>query len=188
MTTMTHLTLADYDRMIAAGTFEPRERHRLELIRGELLTMSPIGSEHEVVVDRLAEWSIRNVPQGIVWVRVQNSIELPALDSAPEPDLAWVARRDYSQARPAAEDVLLVIEVAESSLRFDLGEKAAMYAEAGIADYWVVNLRDRSVVVHRNPVDGRYDDVQTYAADAGVVCPLRMPEVAFRLAILWHDL
>lgn len=186
MSTVTHLTLAEYDRMIAAGEFDPRERNRLELIRGELRKMSPIGSEHEVVVDCLTEWSFANLPKGKVWVRVQNSIGLPVLDSAPEPDLAWVVRRDYSRGRPTAEDVLLVVEVAESTLRFDLGEKAEMYAEAGIEDYWVVNLRTRSIVVHRAPADGRYSDVRTYS-EADEIRPLRVSEVSIRPAALWQS-
>jgi hypothetical protein len=86
--------------VIAAGEFDPRERNRLELIRGELRKMSPIGSEHEVVVDYFNEWSIRNLPKGKVWVRVQNSIGLPILDSEPEPDLAWVVRRDFILSAP----------------------------------------------------------------------------------------
>ena len=142
MSTIAHLTLSEYDRMIAAGEFVPRERNRLELIRGELRNMTPIGAEHEVIVDFLTEWSFSNLPKGRAWVRVQNSIGLPILDSAPEPDLAWVARRDYSRGRPVQEDVLLVIEVSESTLRFDLGEKADLYAEAGIEDYWVMNGTD----------------------------------------------
>jgi len=186
MNTITNLTVTEYDQMIATGLFEPRERHRLELIRGELRNMSPIGSEHEAVVDFLAEWSIRNLPQGKVWVRVQNSIALPTLDSAPEPDVVWVARHDYSHGRPTAEDVLLIVEVAESSLRFDLGEKAEMYAEAGIEDYWVVDLRNRSIIVHRKPVGGRYADVQTHAGDEAI-SPLCLPEARFRPAALWAE-
>jgi Uma2 family endonuclease len=185
MSTVTHLTIAEYDQMIAAGAFDPRERNRVELVRGELLEMGPIGSEHEVIVDYLNEWSIRTLPRGRAWVRVQNSIGIPILDSAPEPDLAWVGRRDYRQGRPAAEDVLLVIEVSESTLRFDLGEKARLYAGAGIADYWVVDITERSVIVHREPADGRYRDVRTYRGSEEIH-PLRVPEVGLCVGPLWH--
>ena len=82
MSTVTHLSIAEYDRMIAAGAFEPREQNRLELIYGELREMTPIGSEHEVIVDYLNEWSYHSLPKGRAWVRVQNSIGIPALDSA----------------------------------------------------------------------------------------------------------
>jgi Uma2 family endonuclease len=185
VSTVTHLTLAEYDRMIAAGEFEPREEHHIELIRGGLREMSPIGSKHEVVVDCLAEWSFRTLPRGKVWVRVQNSVGIPILDSAPQPDLAWVARRDYSRGRPTADDVVLVIEVADSSLRFDLGEKAEMYAEADIQDYWVVDVKAHSMVVHRDPDAGRYRTVRTYG-EADELRPLRMPEVSLRPGTLWE--
>jgi Uma2 family endonuclease len=134
VSTIARLSLAEYDRMIERGAFDQTKRRRLEFIRGEIREMTPIGALHEAVVDRLTEWSFSSLPKGKVWVRVQNSIGLPELESAPEPDLAWGARRDYSQGRPAAKDVLLVIEVAESSLAYDHGEKADLYAAARIAD------------------------------------------------------
>ena len=146
--------------------------------------MTPIGSEHEVIVDYLNEWSIRTLPRGRVWVRVQNSIGIPALDSAPEPDLTWVARRDYRRGRPMAEDVLLVIEVSQSTLRFDLGTKAELYAAAGISDYWVVDVAAHSIVVHRDPAGGCYRDVRTYG-ESNELRPLRVPEVTIYPATIW---
>ncbi len=185
MSTVTHLTLAEYDRMIAAGAFEPREQHYVELIHGEIREMSPIGPPHEVILDYLTEWSFTSLPKGKVWVRVQNSIGIPELDSAPQPDLVWVARRDYSRGRPVGEDVLLVIEVSESSLRFDLGAKADLYATAGIADYWVVNIAAHTILVHRDPAGGHYRTVRT-CAEADELHPLRIPQVGLRPAMLWQ--
>ena len=185
MSTITHLTIAEYDRMIAAGEFDPREQNRLELIYGELREMTPIGSEHEVIVDYLTEWSFSRLPRRKVWIRVQNSIGIPILDSAPEPDLTWVVRRDYRRGRPTAEDVLLVIEVSESTLRFDLGKKAELYAAAGISDYWVVNVSDRCIVVHRDPAAGRYHDVRTYREN-DEIRPLQVPEVTLCPCQLWR--
>jgi len=170
--------------MIERGVLDEGKQRRLEFIRGEIREMTRIGPLHEVVVDRLNEWSIRSLPEGKVWVRVQNSIGLPELESAPEPDLAWVARCDYSQGRPTAEDILLVIEVAESSLACDCGEKADLYAEAGIADYWVINLPKGSVEVRRDPASGHYGDPTTYTGD-GEVRLLAMPELALRPSTLW---
>ena len=184
MSTIAHLTLAEYDRMIACGVFDHGRRRRIEFIRGEIREMTPIGSLHEVVVDRLAEWSIKSLPEGKAWVRVQNSIGLPELESAPEPDVAWVARRDYSRARPVAADVLLVIEVAESSLAYDGGEKADLYAAAGIADYWVVNLVERTIEVRRKPADSGFRSLQTHAGD-DELRPLALPEIVLRPASLW---
>ena len=184
MSTIAHLSLAEFDHMIEAGVFDHGKRQRLEFIRGEIREMTPIGSLHEVVVDRLTEWSIRNLPKGKAWVRVQNSIGLPSLGSAPEPDLTWVARRDYSSGRPTARDVLLVIEVAESSLAYDCGEKADLYAAAGITDYWVINLPGRSIEVRRQPGAEGYQSVQTHAGQHEIR-PLAMPQLVLRPSMLW---
>jgi Uma2 family endonuclease len=184
VSTIARLSLAEYDRMVQRGVFDEGKRRRLEFIRGQIREMTPIGPLHEVVVDRLSEWSIRSLPEGKAWVRVQNSIGLPDLESAPEPDLAWVARRDYSQGRPTAKDVLLVIEVAESSLAYDCGEKADLYAAAGIADYWVINLPKRTVEVRRGPTSEHYRDLTTHTGDAEIR-PRAMPEITLRPSMLW---
>ena len=184
MSTIARLTLAQYDRMIERGVFEQDENRRLEFIRGEIREMNPIGSLHDEVVTRLAEWSYANVSKERVRVRVQGSIGLPELESAPQPDVVWVASRDYSQRRPAGAELLLIVEVAETSLAHDCGEKADLYAAAGIADYWVVNLPDRSVEIRRDPHAGRYRSLQTFTGD-DEVRPLAVPEAVLRPAMLW---
>jgi Uma2 family endonuclease len=184
--TITQLSLAEYDCMIEAGVFDRRERRRLEFIRGEIREMNPIGSMHEVIVDQLNEWSIESLPKGKVWVRVQNSIALPSLESAPEPDIVWVARRDYSQGRPTADDVLLVIEVADSSLSYDCGEKADLYAAAGIADYWIVNVPNRLIEVCRVPEAGGYRSRQSRSGD-DEIRPLAFPQLSVRPSMLWES-
>jgi Uma2 family endonuclease len=184
MSVGTHVTLSDYDRMIAEGVFNRHGRERMELIRGEILEMAPIGSLHEVIVDRLTEWSYENLPRGKVWVRVQNSVGLPELESAPEPDLAWVARRNYSRSRPRSSDVLLIVEVAESSLRYDRGAKAGLYAEAGIKEYWIFNLVDAVVEVRRDPVAGKYQSLQQFSG-AEEFHPLAFPQLTLKPSSLW---
>jgi Uma2 family endonuclease len=186
VSTIAHLTLADYDRMIDAGVFDQPQGRRLEFIRGEIREMNPIGSRHEVIVDRLNEWSLGILPRGRVWVRVQNSISLPGLESAPEPDLVWVARRDYSAGRPTAEDVQLLVEVADTTLAYDAGEKAELYAAAGIADYWVVDIPGRAIEVRRDPVGGRYRSLKTHTGEEELH-PLAFPEVALRPSTLWQS-
>ena len=186
MSTIAHLSLAQYDQMIAAGVFDQRERLRLEFIEGEIREMTPIGPTHEVIVDALNDWSMGSLARGKVRVRIQNSIGLLQHESAPEPDVVWVARRDYSRKRPSAADVLLLIEVADSSLAYDAGEKADLYAAAGIADYWVVNVADRSIEVRRDPVGGRYRSLKTHLGD-DEVRPLAFPEVALKPASLWES-
>ncbi len=184
MSTAAHLSLADYDRIVERGVFDHGNRRRLEFIRGEIREMNPIGHRHEDVVDRLLRWTTNSLSEEKVRLRVQNSIGLPSLESAPEPDIAWVAARDYAECRPTAEDVLLIIEVAETSLAYDTTEKADLYAAAGIADYWVVDLDERMIEVRRDPVGGRYRSLQTYTGEEEVV-PLAVPEVALQPAMLW---
>jgi len=171
--------------MIEAGIFEPRERWHVELVRGQLLQMDEVGPVHDEIRGRLSEWSFEHVGTTKIRIRVGNSIGLPALESAPEPDLAWVVRRDYSSGRPGAEDVLLVIEVAEASLAYDTGEKAELYAAAGVADYWVVDVAARAIEVRRQPIGGRYRSLKTHTGD-DEVHPLAAPEVALRPSALWE--
>jgi Uma2 family endonuclease len=184
MSTIARFSLAEYDRMIECGAFDEGRPRRLELIRGEIREMTPPGPLHEDVLDRLVEWSYENRPKRRVRIRVQNSIGIPELDTAPQPDLAWVARRDYGRRRPTVDDVLLLIEVSGSTLKFDRGLKAALYAEAGIADYWIVNTRDRVIEVYRNPQEGRYRRSNIHSGD-DEVHPLAFPSIALRPAVLW---
>jgi Uma2 family endonuclease len=189
MATISRLTLGQYDRMIAAGVFAPRpdgRRQRIELIEGELRDMSPIGPVHEDFVDQLAAWSMKQLANKKVRVRIQNSIGIPALDTAPEPDLVWVPERSYASGRPTPKDVLLIIEVADSSLDYDTGEKAEIYATAGIADYWVVNIPDECVHIYRNPERGRYRPMTTVSPDSEVR-PLAFPDIVLPVTLLFGD-
>jgi Uma2 family endonuclease len=186
MSTVAHVTIAEYDRMIEAGMFEPREEHYVELIRGEIREMSPIYPPHESALDILSYWSFDNAPRDLVWIRNQNSLGIPELESVPQPDLFWVRRRDYSKARPVADDVLLLIEVADSSLRYDRGTKSDLYAEAGIQDYWIANVQQKVIEVHRRPVDARYSDKRVYAMGERVA-PLAFPEIDLEVARIWPN-
>ena len=131
MATTVRLTLAEYDAMLAQGILNERRHQHIELIQGEMRQMSPPGPLHEEMVDRVMRWCTRNTDPDSIRVRVQNSVGLTELDSAPQPDVALVNERDYRAHRPGPEDVLLVIEVADSSLDYDRGEKADLYAAAG---------------------------------------------------------
>jgi Uma2 family endonuclease len=182
MSTIARFSIEEYDRMIAAGVFSGRRYRRVELIRGEVREMLPIGPPHESAVDFLTRWSASVTPADKVRIRVQNSIGLPPLASAPEPDLAWVReRKGYGRSRPKAADVLLVIEVAESSLDYDRGEKAELYAASRIQDYWVVNLIDECVDDFREPHRGRYRKVQTFVAGQRVH-PLALPKAVLSVS------
>jgi len=187
MSTATRISVADYDRMIAEGYFPPGEkRHRIELIEGELRPMSPIGPLHEDLVDLLNEWSVTNLPREAARVRIQNSVGVTKLDSAPEPDVCWFRRKDYSKGRPLATDILLIIEVADSSLDYDAGKKAELFACAGVSDYWVVNIPDRQVEVFRHPDGKRYADRQVSRAGEEVR-PIAWPNVVLPVELLFPE-
>jgi Uma2 family endonuclease len=178
MSTTAHISLAQYELMAQHGVFDGRHHQRVELIRGEIREMNPIGVEHAMVVNYLTDWSIRSLPAERVWVSIQNPIRAPQLESAPEPDVAWVERKNYT-GHPLPEEVFLLIEVADSTLNYDRGEKADLYAEARIADYWVVDCAGKCVEVMRNPSDGKYRDVTVYHDD-DPVRPLHFPAIALQ--------
>ena len=178
------ITLAMYDRMIAAGVFDPAEAHRVELIGGELQMMSPIGDRHADAVAFLTRWSSQQADPSRMLVWVHNPLAIPGSESAPQPDIAWVTLRRYADRRPLPEEVSLLIEVADTSLEFDTSVKASLYAAAGIADYWVVDLVSRAVIVFREPRSGSYESRSTHRGDQ-LVRPLARPEAALSPAELF---
>jgi Uma2 family endonuclease len=137
----------EYERLVDLGAFEDGEP--VELIGGQLIVAEPKGSEHATGVEMAGDALRAAVPAGWI-VRGQNPLSLDD-ESAPEPDIAVVrgSLTDYRHAHPARP--ALIIEVAETSLRFDRIEKGSLYARAGIVDYWIVNLVDRVVEVYRDP-------------------------------------
>ncbi|MCA9137716.1 MAG: Uma2 family endonuclease [Planctomycetales bacterium] len=153
MSTTLRITADEYDRMIERGAFVGMDR-RIELIRGELRQMSPAGPVHEDYIDFLTRWSTTVTGPEDCVVRVQNSIDLD--DSRPEPDVTWLRPGRYAARRPKASDVLLLIEVADSSLAGDMGEKADLYAEFGVAEYWVVDCVAKSIHVFTDPKNNRF--------------------------------
>ena len=182
--TTAKFSIADYDRMLAAGIFDFPEKLRIELIRGELRMMSPINPPHEIALDYLMYWSIDKAPRDQVRVRSQNSLGLLGLDSVPQPDVFWVNNKDYSEQRPTSEDVFLLIEISDTSLQYDRGEKAELYAREGIADYWIVNVKERVLEVYRQPVGECYQQMQNYKV-GDQVSPLAFPELSLTVADLW---
>lgn len=139
------------------------EEDRVELIDGEVFEMSPIREPHAACVDVLNE--IVQVRLGrSVNVRVQGPIQLDDF-SEPQPDISILKRRDdfYRSAHPRPEDVLLVIEVSDSTLNFDRKVKVPLYARAGIPETWLVNLSEERIEVYSDPAGGEYQTVQTYA-------------------------
>jgi Uma2 family endonuclease len=162
------LTVEQYHRMAEAGVLD--EDSRVELIEGELIDRAPIGSGHGSRVARLNRLFMQAVGErAIVWV--QSSIRLDEY-SEPQPDLVLLKPRDdfYAAALPTARDVLLVVEVAESSAAYDLRTKARLYATHGVPAYWVVDLP--AATLHRfvGPDGERYRE--TIASTAPGALPL----------------
>ena len=170
-------TRAEYYRMAEVGIL--REDDRVELIKGEIVEMSPIGRRHGAFVDNLTRLLVRRLPDEAI-VRVQGPLAL-ADDTEPEPDLTVLRRRavPYKEREAWAEDALLVIEVAETSLAYDRSTKLRLYAEAGIPEYWVVDCTAETVEVHRGPTADGYRDV-SLVAGAATVTPQAFPDVELR--------
>jgi Uma2 family endonuclease len=181
-----HWTRVEYERLIDLGAFRPGER--LELVGGALVVREPQGGPHATAVG-LAEDALREA-FGAGWtVRVQSPIALDE-ESEPEPDIAVVSgtRRDYQRSHPSHP--VLIVEVADSSLLLDRGEKARLYARARIADYWVVNLVDNVLEVYRDPVADpeasfgwRYGSAATLRRGDSVI-PLMLPASAIPISDL----
>ena len=151
------LTVAEYRAMGEAGILT--EDDRVELIEGELVAMAPIGSDHSGAVNALTRMLVRAVgDRGVV--AVQNPVVLDDL-SEPQPDFAVLRPRadDYRRATPRPQDVLLIVEIANSSLGYDRAVKRRLYARHGIPEYWIVNVAGQAVEVCRNPVGDTYETV-----------------------------
>ncbi|HKO48409.1 MAG TPA: Uma2 family endonuclease [Polyangiaceae bacterium] len=149
------LRRVEYDQLIALGAFEDE---KIELLDGEMVAMSPIGTAHSATVQRLTELLVLAL-HGRAFVRCQSSFAASEL-SQPEPDFAVVAPGDYDQAHPSQAH--LIIEVAESSLAKDRGRKLRLYATCQVPEYWVVNLVERCIEVHRDVQAASYARVERY--------------------------
>lgn len=131
-----------------------RDDERVELIHGEVVEMNPIGSRHAACVNEL-NWLVSSQLGSEFRVGVQNPVRLDG-GLEPQPDLAVVRARDYRGSLPGPEDVLLLIEVADTSLAYDRGVKLTTYAEAGIREVWIVDLTGGTVERHTNPAGDSY--------------------------------
>jgi Uma2 family endonuclease len=170
-------TREEYHRMAEVGILKPTDR--VELIRGEIVQMSPPGRRHVAFVDNLTQLLVMKLA-GRAIVSVQNPIVL-ADDTEPQPDLAIRRRRavPYKDREAHAEDVILLIEVADASLRYDRSTKLRLYAEAGVLEYWLVDCAAESIEIYRTPLAGGYRDVSTVTVD-GTLAPHVFPDVVLR--------
>lgn len=158
----------DYYRLAEAGIL--KEDARVELIRGEIIEMNPIGSRHAACVDRLNRLLNQHISDQIV--RIQNPIRIEH-HSEPEPDLALLKYRDdyYAQDHPQPNDVLLLIEVSDSTLIYDQQIKIPLYAEANIPEVWVVNLDEGNIEAYRDSDGKTYQNIQQYQHQDEITVP-----------------
>jgi Uma2 family endonuclease len=157
------ITADEYERMGEAGILRPDAR--LELLEGEIYEMSPIGSRHAACVDALSLLLTEIVGRRFR-VRTQSPIRLDDF-SEPQPDVALLRWRDdfYRDAHPTPADVLLVIEVADTTVESDRRYKLPLYAKAGINEAWLVNLPDEKIELYAEPANGAYQLTREFKRD-----------------------
>lgn len=150
----------EYYRMFEASILS--ERDRLELIEGEIVEMSPIGSRHAAIVNKLNALIGQRIEKSAI-ISVQNPVRFSEI-LEPEPDLALLKPQEdfYSGAHPTPNDVLLLIEVADTSLDYDRAIKLPLYARAGILETWIVDLSKDTVELHARPITGEYRETLRY--------------------------
>lgn len=182
MSTIAKLSGNDFDRMDERGAFDGLEPLKIELIHGELRFMNPAGPVHESEIAYLTDWSYANTKRGEISIRVQSSFNCG--DHPPEPDLVWARKMPAKRIRPTHTDILLLIEVADTSVEQELGEKARLYAEHEIAEYWGVDAQAAQVHIHRTPREGRYQSIYT-AGKPSHVSPLCQPGASLSLTELF---
>jgi Uma2 family endonuclease len=168
-----------YDEMIARGILTSGDR--VELLAGEIVEMSPIGSPHASCVLRLNQFLSLALGTRAA-VAVQNPIVLPP-DSEPEPDIAILRPRDdfYVHAHPRPADILLLIEVADSSLLLDRTVKLPIYAAAGIVEVWIVDLGASRIEVYSRPEQGAYSESRSVRGEEALT-PVAVPELRLRVS------
>ena len=172
-------TVEEYHRMGEAGSLG--EDERVELIEGEIVQMAPIGARHigcvinatRLFITRLGDRAVVS-PQNPVVIRPR---------SEPQPDLVLLRPRaiSYSRERPMSQDVLLAVEVADTTVRYDRVVKARLYARASIAEFWLCLATEGAVEIHRRPGPDGYAEVTVHSADQAV-SPLAFPDVSFAVA------
>jgi Uma2 family endonuclease len=171
--TLAKWTLEQYHQMIETGVLEDS---RVELLNGEIVEMPSEGPDHAYFNTEAADL-LRTALVGKAKIRDAKPITLPEHASEPEPDVAVVEplARVYAKRHPYPENIYLLVEYSYTSLAKDKILKRKLYAKAGILEYWIVNLKDRQVIVHRDPQADDYQSVQTLTS--GTISLLAFPDV-----------
>ena len=168
-------TVADYYAMADAGILT--ENDRVELLDGDIIDMPPIGDWHAASVNRFNHYFLPLL-QGQTIVTIQNPAHLSDI-SEPQPDVMLVRWRDdfYESGKPSTDDVLLLIEVSDTTIDYDRNRKLSAYARAGIPEVWIVSRQDRRIEAYTGPADGTYSNVR-HAGPTETIAPQSFPDVA----------
>jgi len=163
-----------YQKMVASGVLTSSDR--VELIEGDILNRALVTPMHASVTARLLKRLILTVGERGS-VGPSNPVDLGEF-SEPEPDVVVLKPRpdDYARAHPKADDVLLLVEVADISLAFDVGPKRDLYARFGVREYWVVNVIDARIVAHRHPVCGMFQQIDEFNV-TDTLSPQALPQI-----------
>ncbi len=177
------ITASEFTRMSEAGIFH--EDDRLELIEGEIIEMSPIGRRHAGRVRRLNNLLARMLGEDEALIDAQNPVVLGDF-SEPQPDLALLKPRAdfYADEHPQPEDVLLLIEVSDTSLAYDRDVKVPTYARYGIPEVWLADLKGAAVEIYRKPTAGGYAETRRLEDPEDVLSPGLLPQMSLRVRLL----
>jgi len=177
-------TVGQYYKMAAVGILDVEQR--TELIDGEIIEMSPIGTKHAACLSKLADL-LRDRTRNLAAVRQQNPIRLSDR-SEPQPDIVLVSDRQdyYAEYHPIPSEIFLLIEVSDSTLKYDREVKALLYAKAGIPELWIANLEAQVFEVYRQPSETGYENVQIYGK--GEIINLQiLPDVAIAVDDIFYN-
>jgi Uma2 family endonuclease len=180
--TRRRFTVDEYHRMGETGILP--EDSRIELICGDIVLREPIGAYHAGTVRRLDRLFTLGLGDRAI-VSAQNPVQFPQEDTELQPDVALLRPRDdfYSSRHPQAADVLLLIEVADTTLRLDRRIKIPLYARVGVREVWLVDLTTARLEVHREPLGDRYADVRVLTRGERVA-PEAFPDLSLDVAEL----
>lgn len=176
--TRRRFTVDDYYRMAAAGILASTDR--VELIEGEIVEMSPIGDRHAMSVNRATMIFARGLGDRVV-VSVQNAAHMDRYNE-PQPDVVLIRPREgfYGTGHPNPEDVVLLLEVSETTLRFDRTVKLPVYARNGIQEVWIVDLKNEAIHVHREPKAKAYSWIETRKRNESI-SPQAFPDFTIKV-------
>ncbi|MFN6480329.1 Uma2 family endonuclease [Nostoc sp. DedQUE07] len=162
-------TVEQYQKMIESGILT--EDDRVELIRGEIIEMSPIGTKHAACVNRLINLLVQLLGKRVI-VAAQNPVALND-NSQPQPDVALLKLRDdfYATAHPQPQDIFLLIEVADSTIEYDREEKIPLYTQANIIEVWLVDINEEIMEVYQQPTAAGYQLMQKFASSQTLSIP-----------------